>query len=142
MKRKTSTTLAIGALCAVIVSLAVAGCGGTGKQKESNLETTFTEADNGRTVQVKTGDVIRVQLPENPSTGYHWAGTLTGGLQLLRKFYTPDDASGQAVGSGGVVTWTMQVDSPGEHRFIASDMPPGKTTAAEPKRFMLTIEAQ
>ncbi|MFZ0135056.1 MAG: protease inhibitor I42 family protein [Desulfobacterales bacterium] len=34
---------------------------------------TVTGADNGRTIEVQTGDRIVVRLDENPTTGYSWA---------------------------------------------------------------------
>jgi predicted secreted protein len=129
------------ALCVVPVSLAAAACGESQEQKDQEAQTTFTEADDGQTVKVKTGDVVTVRLAENPSTGYRWQGTLTTGLQLLSNEYTPDDPTGEQAGSGGVHEWTMQVEEAGEHRFFASYMPPGESNV-EPQRFMLTLQAE
>ncbi|MER3482420.1 MAG: hypothetical protein C4332_03970 [Meiothermus sp.] len=36
-------------------------------------EITLTEADDGRTVELHPGDVLHLELPENPSTGYRWS---------------------------------------------------------------------
>jgi inhibitor of cysteine peptidase len=33
---------------------------------------TVTDADNGKTVQIKMGDVLEVRLSSNPTTGYEW----------------------------------------------------------------------
>ena len=122
--------VALVTVCATALSLLLTGCG------ESAIGTTgaaghvFTEADNGRTVKVRTGDVVKVQLAENPSTGHRWRGILTTGLAALASSYTPDDPSGEQVGSGGVHTWTMQVEQAGEHRFVASYLPPGSCWSA------------
>jgi inhibitor of cysteine peptidase len=32
-----------------------------------------TDADNGKTVQIKMGDVLEVRLSSNPTTGYEWS---------------------------------------------------------------------
>ena len=32
----------------------------------------MTEADNGRTVELRAGDTIRLSLPENAGGGYRW----------------------------------------------------------------------
>jgi len=141
MTGRVARTLAVITLCALSTSLAVAGCGESRKQKDAEPQTTFTEADDGQTVKVKTGDVVTVRLAENPSTGYRWQGTLTTGLQLLSNEYTPDDPTGEQAGSGGVHEWTMQVEEAGEHRFFASYMPPGESNV-EPQRFMLTLQAE
>jgi predicted secreted protein len=142
MKGRMARTLAAIALCVAVLALVPASCGDSQKKKEEpKVQTEFTEADNGRTVKARTGDVITVSLAENPSTGYRWDGTLTTGLQLLRKEYVPDDTSGQQVGSGGTRVWTMQVEAPGEQRFFASYNPPG-TSNAEPERFMLTLQTE
>jgi inhibitor of cysteine peptidase len=34
---------------------------------------TLTQADAGKAVELKEGDVISVRLEENPTTGYRWA---------------------------------------------------------------------
>jgi predicted secreted protein len=31
-----------------------------------------TDADNGKTVQIKMGDVLEVRLSSNPTTGFEW----------------------------------------------------------------------
>ena len=33
----------------------------------------LTEADNGRTVDLRVGETVDVTLPENATTGYRWA---------------------------------------------------------------------
>jgi predicted secreted protein len=32
----------------------------------------LSQTDNDRTVSVRVGDVVRISLPENASTGYRW----------------------------------------------------------------------
>ena len=34
---------------------------------------TVTDADNGKTVTIKMGDVLEVRLSSNPTTGYQWS---------------------------------------------------------------------
>ena len=64
-------------------------------------EIVVTQDHNGGTVSAKVGDVIKLELPENPTTGYRWAvGTVdTKILVLERDDYQP---GGQGIGSGGV----------------------------------------
>jgi predicted secreted protein len=32
----------------------------------------LSQTDNDRTVSVRVGDMVRISLPENASTGYRW----------------------------------------------------------------------
>ncbi len=68
---------------------------------------TLTQADNGKTVEVRQGDTIAVQLAENPTTGFRWAID-----KLDQKIAKPQNdsyspASGGGVGGGGMRTFTL-----------------------------------
>lgn len=61
------------------------------------FEYRFTEADNGKTVNVKSGGYIVITLDENPSTGYTW-------VFKENQFPSMDSSfveSGGLIGSGG-----------------------------------------
>jgi inhibitor of cysteine peptidase len=61
---------------------------------------TLTNADVGRTVSVNSGDMIVVQLEENPTTGYLWKLEELDSqiLQLTSEDY---EAAGSGIGGGG-----------------------------------------
>jgi inhibitor of cysteine peptidase len=54
--------------------------------------------DRGRKVSVLTGDRILLRLPENPTTGFRWAGPIPDFLTTLRD----DNESGAGPGAAGV----------------------------------------
>ena len=58
--------------------------------------------------------LVEVRLPSNPTTGWNWgyAGDSAGTVTLLREDYAPyfEDLEG----AGGVTTYELQVDAPGE----------------------------
>ena len=58
--------------------------------------------------------LVEVQLPSNPTTGWNWdyAGDSAGTVTLLREEYAPFYE--YLDGAGGVTTYELQVDAPGE----------------------------
>ena len=74
---------------------------------------TLTEADNGRAVHVRQGDVVVVRLRENPTTGYRW--TVDEGESSLIKVHQPEYAGPgtSKAGGSGEVTWRIEATAPG-----------------------------
>ncbi len=61
----------------------------------------LTDTDNGKTVHVKIGEVINIQLKENPTTGYRWAVDSTSeNIVFQQATFSPSPT--QAIGSGGI----------------------------------------
>ena len=73
----------------------------------------YTEADNGRSVEVPVGGTFTIQLQENPTTGYSWNLSLPVGITLSRDEYTPSATGEGIVGAGGVRSFTLAADEPG-----------------------------
>ena len=66
------------------------------------VDLVLTEAEAGRTVQVAPDTLVRLRLPENPSTGYRWTMTMSPAACLRigsDGFERPD---GTAPGRGGM----------------------------------------
>lgn len=70
------------------------------------------ESDNNRTVDIHTGESIRISLPENATTGYRWEIERFDhdviGLVAEEPKYT-----GHALGSGGHVEFVFLGRKPG-----------------------------
>lgn len=72
------------------------------------------EAANGQTVTLALGQGLRLRLAENPTTGYRWSVSGSGGLSLEGSVFTP---VGAAVGGGGMREFLWLARSAGSHRL-------------------------
>lgn len=142
------------AALAALLALAVTGCGGSsstttatqtvtetqtqtqqqtetqqntdqGQTTSSNGGTVYTE-DN-TTINVTTGDSFTIQLPINPSTGYHWETSLPMGyVQVSDEILKPAD-QGNIVGQGTAEQWVFSADTAGTATIDFSLFAPGGT---------------
>jgi inhibitor of cysteine peptidase len=78
---------------------------------------TFTESDNDKSITLTRGQVIKVQLDENPTTGYRWEPAVSSGIQITDDTYVAS-ASGR-MGAGGIHTWTLKITGIGDQHFNA-----------------------
>ena len=60
----------------------------------------LVETDNDRTVDVQLGDLVRVTLPENATTGYRWTVDHCD-EELIEALGSEPRYPAKAVGSGG-----------------------------------------
>ena len=66
---------------------------------------------NNRDAEVVVGDTLRLELTENPTTGYRWRMPDVGpALRILEDSY---EAPTGGAGSGGVRRWTLVADKAG-----------------------------
>lgn len=77
--------------------------------------TTYTGKDNGKTVSLTRNSVVKIQLDENPTTGYSWNTTESSGIQVLSSSFVPS-APGR-FGAGGIHTWVIKVTGTGTQQF-------------------------
>jgi inhibitor of cysteine peptidase len=70
------------------------------------------QTQNNATAEVHVGDSFRVQLSENPTTGYRWhlQSGATPALRLLEDSFA---ASQGGPGGGGLRYWTFAADKSG-----------------------------
>jgi inhibitor of cysteine peptidase len=73
---------------------------------------TIDKSFNGKKIQTQKGDVIQVQLAENPTTGYLWKIKSLDNKHLKRK-ESEYEISGDAVGAGGMRTYNIEVINKG-----------------------------
>ena len=62
----------------------------------------MTQSDRGRTVDVRSGDVIVIRMTENLTTGYGWEIKPDEGTVLSLKDSNYVEATGTAMGRGGM----------------------------------------
>lgn len=99
----------------------------------------MTEAQNNATVQVKLGNYIIVQLPENPTTGYQWNLTTTSGLQVTNTSYETSDKTGKLMGAGGTRTWDITAVAKGEQKITAVYSRSWEPVTGNETGFMTTV---
>jgi len=72
----------------------------------------ITEADNGKSINLKKGETFYLRLQENPTTGYSWELNMSQGLDNVSGNYYPPESSKEGkqplVGAGGVHIWEIK----------------------------------
>ena len=98
------------------------------------------DGDSGRVVGVKVGDMLEVDLEENPTTGYSWqVGPLPSVLELKDSRYAPDHP--QLCGSGGRRTFRFAVVMPGSGKLGLEYRRAWEKEAAPARVFEITLES-
>jgi inhibitor of cysteine peptidase len=96
------------------------------------------EKDDGRKIDLHTGDELQISLAENPTTGFHWvvedlARTI---CDLVADPF--ESGSPTARGSGGVHHWRLKAKEKGEGKVILNYRRSWETKAPS-KTFTLSI---
>ncbi|MCU0306483.1 MAG: protease inhibitor I42 family protein [Thermoleophilia bacterium] len=94
---------ALATLLLVPLALVAAACGGAGDETtDTRLEDVPPLAPAGR-----VGEVVTLELEENPTTGYRWVPTtVPAALRYLGRDYVPDEP--QVEGSGGTARFRFR----------------------------------
>jgi inhibitor of cysteine peptidase len=67
----------------------------------------LVESDNGRTVDIRLGESVRITLPENATTGYRWAIDHYD-EDIIEALSTEPSYTANAIGAGGEVTFIFK----------------------------------
>ena len=107
---------------------------------------TVTQADNGTTVNLSTGDYLVVHLESNPSTGYSWQTPELNSWVIAptkRPSFSPSNATNaegqKLMGAAGTFTQEYRAVGPGTATLKLSYMRPWETNAEPGKTFDLTV---
>jgi predicted secreted protein len=93
--------------------------------------------DRDEVITVLVGDGILLRLPENPSTGYRWAGEIPDFLRLTRD---ENERHGTAPGAGGLRTMELVAVAPGRATLNFACGQAWEPTAPPTDRFSVTID--
>jgi predicted secreted protein len=108
------------------------------------MEKSYDFSSNGATVPVTPGEIIRISLGENPSTGYRWNVSLTGDLVITGEEYGSSNIIGEIfglVGGGGTRTWHLEAgQAGGTQKFTAILKRPWMPTTGDEKTFEITFQ--
>ena len=114
----TPRLLSLCVCSALSVGLAVALCAAAfhaaAQTSASGSVVTVTDAENGKTIELSSGETLRVKLPGNPSTGYDW--TLDGDpapLKLIKSFHQANKKTTGMAGAPQTTVFQLSAPSAG-----------------------------
>jgi inhibitor of cysteine peptidase len=110
----------------------------------------LNQANNGNLIQLSQGEMIEIQLPENPTTGYRWeieqpnsgaipetASETASVLQFQTSRFVPISSG---VGSGGNRILSFKAAQPGTVQLQLKLWQPWSGEASVVERYCLTLE--
>lgn len=101
------------------------------------------EKSNGKTIEVHTGDLIRITLESNITTGYDWqnADKVDGDiLKLDRNDYVSDPNPEELDGIGGKTVIVYRALKPGKANIDLAYMRSWEPDADDMEKFSVTVE--
>lgn len=104
----------------------------------SSKEVTVTDTDNEQRVNLEVGDVVRVNLEGNPTTGYMWE-MLSPESPMLSVIEKTFDSSSDRCGAGGVFLFTFRADMVGQSELQFAYLRPWEKEAPPAKVFDVTF---
>jgi inhibitor of cysteine peptidase len=113
---------------------------GAAAASEGTNVMTLTEADDGRTIELRAGETAQVNLAENATTGYRWAiDRIEGSVEAVG---AESHYSKSAVGSGGQATFTLRATKPGSGDVVLKNWREFEGDASVTKRLRLRINVK
>jgi inhibitor of cysteine peptidase len=102
-------------------------------------DSVLTEKDNEKEVELPLGTQVRIDLPENPTTGYRWnlGDFKSTTLKLRSDEYIPNQPSG--IGGGGIRQFLFEARSPGKSKICLKNIRAWEGEDAAVKTFDVTI---
>lgn len=103
----------------------------------------LTEKDNGKTIKVHTGDLIRITLESNITTGYDWENADKVDKSILKlenNDYVSDPHPEGMVGVGGNTVIVYRALKQGKTKVDLTYMQPWEPDADDIEKFNVTIE--
>lgn len=85
----------------------------------ANEIASLSKEDSGKTIQVAVGQVIRIELAANPSTGFSWhlVELAKESLQVL-EVRSEKLSAGKSRGATVLMRWLLKVIKPGRNRIV------------------------
>ncbi len=77
----------------------------------------LVEGDNGRTLDLRTGESIKIVLPENATTGYRWSIDHYD-KELFEEVAQEPRYTSPAIGSGGEITFIFKAKKTGRGEIV------------------------
>ena len=101
----------------------------------------IVEGDNGRTLDIRVGESVKITLPENATTGYRWAIDHYD-EELFEAVATEPHYTGQAIGSGGEVSFIFQARNIGIGEIVLKNWRHWEGEASVTRRFRIHLNVR
>jgi inhibitor of cysteine peptidase len=101
----------------------------------------IVEKDNGRTVDIRLGELVRVNLPENATTGYRWAIDRYD-EEFIEAVATEPHYTANAIGSGGEVEFIFKGKKIGSGGIMLKHWRHWEGDSSITSRFRLRLNVQ
>lgn len=110
-------------------------------QEASPTMLSLVEKDNDRTIDIRLGEIVRITLPENASTGYRW--TIDHYDKEFIAALEPEPRySANAIGSGGEITFIFKGEKIGSGEIALKHWRPWEGDSSVTSRFRLWLHVQ
>jgi inhibitor of cysteine peptidase len=100
----------------------------------------ITQTDHGKTVSVRKGDTVTLQLPENPTTGYRWSLDQHDPSALEPMQKPSFEPGGPALGAGGGRTFTFLAKTSGESDLALNLRRPWEDRSSAQNAFRVKVQ--
>ncbi len=101
----------------------------------------LVESDNGRTVDVRVGESVRINLPENATTGYRWAIDRYD-EEFIGALATEPRYTANAIGSGGQVAFIFRGKKVGTGEIVLKHLRHWEGDSSVTNRFRIRLNVR
>ncbi len=104
---------------------------------------TLTSKDNGMHLSLVKGDTVKLELDENPSTGYSWVYDQKPSSKVLEELSSASTPAPQTspptAGRSQTHVWTYRAQGAGATSVKLRYQPPGQTSGGDTFSFSATV---
>ena len=104
-----------------------------------NSEKLVTERDDGRTVKMRIGEKLLVQLEGNPTTGYEWSLAALNEKYLSFQGEPEYQRDSNLIGAGGTYTFIFDTLEPGRTTLTLQYARPFETSVSPERTFSVDV---
>jgi inhibitor of cysteine peptidase len=127
----------LAAAAAALTLAVIAGCAQGGSREAKKI----IEKDSGKTIEMRVGGSILVELPGNPSTGYMWEVSSMDRLVLQKIGDHKFSTNSNVIGAPGKVSMRFRVIGPGRTNLALAYRRPWEKNVPPAKAFSVDVIA-
>ena len=111
------------------------------RKKAPKAMLSLVETDNGRTVDIRRGETVRISLPENATTGYRWAIDRCD-EEFIAALATEPHYTAKGMGAGGEVAFIFQGKKIGTGEIVLKHWRHWEGDSSVTTRFRIWLHVQ